>query len=183
MIEKTDAPEKMLSDKCTKDTVFILMHIPNGVQNRSVKVSGAVRSSLNIGTMELNESRFMLGCLVRGNDDAGKNRILDQLDSMTRFFDGKMDILSEYPAWEDRGDSYLQNVMKETYEEMYGCSPKVESIHAGLECGVIGAKLEGMDMVSIGPDIENVHSYNERMNIASVQRTREYLLKVLEKLK
>ena len=183
LIEKTDAPEKMLSDKCTKDTVFILMHIPNGVQNRSVKVSGAVRSSLNIGTMELNESRFMLGYLVRGNDDAGKNRILDQLASMTRFFGGKMDILSEYPAWEDRGDSYLQNVMKETYEEMYGCSPKVESIHAGLECGVIGAKLEGMDMVSIGPDIENVHSYNERMNIASVQRTREYLLKVLEKLK
>lgn len=183
LLEKTELPENMLSDKCTKDTVFILMHIPNGVQNRSVKVSGAVRSSLNIGTVELNENELVLSCLVRGNDDAGKNRIIDQLASMARYFDGKMDILSEYPAWEDKGDSYLQNVMKETYEELYGCSPKVESIHAGLECGVIGAKLDGMDMVSIGPDIENVHSFNERMNIASVKRTRDYLLKVLEKLK
>ena len=94
-----------------------------------------------------------------------------------------MDVVGDYPAWEYLPDSPLRERMIEVYREQYGKEPVVETIHAGLECGLLGEKLPGLDCVSFGPDLTDIHTHRERMHIASVQRTWKLLCEVLKRSK
>ena len=87
--------------------------------------------------------------------------------------------MGDYPAWEYRADSKLRDLMVETYARMFGAEPKVVAIHAGLECGLLSEKIEGLDCVSIGPDMEDIHTSREKLDIASTARTWEFLQEVL----
>ena len=80
----------------------------------------------------------------------------------------------EYPGWEYKKDSKLREICVETYKEMFGCEPKIEAIHAGLECGLLGAKNPKLDMISIGPEMHDVHTTNEKISISSVERRNGY---------
>ena len=88
-----------------------------------------------------------------------------------------------YPAWEYRKDSPLRDKMVEVYEEMYGQKPNVVAIHAGLECGLFYKKMEGLDCVSLGPDMKDIHTSEEVLSISSTERVWKYLVKVLGALK
>ena len=90
--------------------------------------------------------------------------------------------MGEYPAWEYKTDSRLRDVMVKIYTEMYGREPKVLAIHAGLECGLLGEKLPCLDCVSIGPQMYDIHTSRERLDIASTERTWKFLLEVLKNL-
>ena len=96
---------------------------------------------------------------------------------------GEYEIKGAYPAWEYRKDSPLRDKMVEVYEQMYGEKPKVVAIHAGLECGLFYKKMEGLDCVSLGPDIIDIHTSEEKLGISSTRRVWNYLIKVLEALK
>ena len=98
-------------------------------------------------------------------------------------FDADFSTRGEYPAWEYRKDSPLRSVMEEAFTALYGRSPAVEAIHAGLECGLFSEKLPGLDCVSIGPDLMEIHTPRERMSISSVQRVWAFLLEVLKRSK
>ena len=89
----------------------------------------------------------------------------------------------EYPAWEYRADSAIQRIMAETYEEMTGEKPVLTGIHAGVECGILSEKLPGIDCISYGPQMRDIHTARERLEIASVQKNYELTVRVLEKLK
>ena len=90
--------------------------------------------------------------------------------------------MGEYPAWEYKADSKLRDVMVRTYTEMFGKEPKVLAIHAGLECGLLGEKLPGLDCVSIGPQMHDIHTSREKLEILSTERTWKFLLEVLKML-
>ena len=90
--------------------------------------------------------------------------------------------MGEYPAWEYKADSKLRELMVETYTEMFGKAPEVVAIHAGLECGLLSEKLPGLDCVSIGPQMHDIHTSREKLEIASTERTWKYLLEVLKHL-
>ena len=90
--------------------------------------------------------------------------------------------MGEYPAWEYKEDSKLRNIMVRTYTEMFGKEPEVMAIHAGLECGLLGEKLPGLDCVSIGPQMQDIHTSREKLDIASTERTWNFLLEVLKAL-
>jgi dipeptidase D len=94
-----------------------------------------------------------------------------------------VNVSSRYPAWEYIPDSALRTLMIDTYRDMYGSEPSVESIHAGVECGIMAGKLEGLDCVSFGPNLYDIHTPRERMDIASVGRTWEYIKEILARLK
>ena len=87
-----------------------------------------------------------------------------------------------YPAWEYRQDSVLRDTMISVFEELYGKKPTVEAIHAGLECGILSGKLPGLDAVSFGPNMHDIHTTREKLDIASAKRTWDYLLAVLKRL-
>ena len=188
--------EKDLSIKCVKlqeseksvlkvtDSLKILNFLsllPNGVIAMSADIRGLVETSLNVGTMRLSNERFETGSSVRSSIESAKENLIDQLTTLSNVFGGKVTISGEYPGWQYNPDSKLRNMMVEVYEEMYHEKPKVEAIHAGLECGIMISKKPGLDCVSFGPNIYDIHTTDEKLSISSTKRTWEYLIKILER--
>ena len=112
-----------------------------------------------------------------------KYDLSERIAYLTEFLGGEYTEIGDYPGWEYRAESKLRDVMTAVYEEQYGEAPKIEAIHAGLECGILSSKVEDLDCVSFGPDMKDIHTAQERLSISSVERVWKYLLAVLERLK
>lgn len=170
-----------LSTESTAKIIGLLCAAPNGVQSWSKDIEGLVQTSLNMGITKLGE-RFTATCSVRSSVNSEKHELLEQLQKLSEMFGGTYSCAGEYPAWEYKKDSRLRDVMVPVYTEMFGTEPKVEAIHAGLECGLFSEKLPGLDCVSIGPQMHDIHTSRERLEIASTERTWKFLLEVLKNL-
>jgi dipeptidase D len=107
---------------------------------------------------------------------------LERLAQLAKFYDADYSEVGDYPAWEYRKDSTLRDTMIDVYSRMYGKAPKVAAIHAGLECGLLAEKIENLDCVAMGPTAYDIHTSRERLDIASTQRTYEFVLEVLKAL-
>ena len=119
---------------------------------------------------------------VRSSVNQEKEDLLQQLRDLAAQYQGDYSQMGEYPAWEYKEDSKLRDTMVEVYRNMYGKEAEVVAIHAGLECGLLGEKLPGLDAVSIGPEMHDIHTSRERLGIASTKRTWEFVLEVLKAL-
>ena len=108
---------------------------------------------------------------------------MEQLADLMARYGGGAEVDGEYPAWEYRKESKLRRIMTQVYTEQYGEAPKIQAIHAGLECGLLAGKLPDLDAISFGPDIEEIHTTRERLSIPSVQRTWNFILGVLKACK
>ncbi len=160
--------------------IFLLFTLPNGVQRMSPDIEGLVQTSLSLGIVETQEDSVRFVLSIRSSLESEKQLLADKIGYMIRFVGGTVDFAGGYPGWAYRPDSALRELMVQVYREMYGQEPVVEAIHAGLECGLISAKLPGLDCISLGPDMKDIHTPDETLNIPSVKRVWNYLLKVLE---
>lgn len=176
-------PEQCMDQESTKRLIFSLQQIPNGMQKMSPEIEGMVQTSLNLGTVLTKDSHIELSYLIRSNTASGKQLVLERVTAFTEYLGGTVTKQSDYPAWEYRVKSKLRETMIRTFEEVYEEAPEVTAIHAGLECGILSGKMMNMDMVSFGPTLSHVHTPKESMDVASVQRSWKYLLKVLENLR
>ena len=140
-----------------------------------------VQTSLNMGVIKLGE-RFSATFSVRSSVNSEKVELLEQLKKLAEMFEGSYSEMGAYPAWEYKKESHLRDVMVETYRNLFGKEPKVEAIHAGLECGLFSEKIPNLDCISIGPQMYDVHTSRERLSIASTERTWTFLLEVLKNL-
>ena len=174
---------KAVDEKSTKRIVSYLMAVPNGIQNMSSDIEGLVQTSLNLGILRLNFDEMSACFSVRSSLSSEKQRINASLEALSEAFGGYVEISGDYPAWEYKKDSKLRTIMTDVYKEQYGCEPKIEAIHAGLECGIFCGKIDGLDCVSFGPNLLEIHTVRERMSISSVQRVWSYLKEVLKRLK
>ena len=170
-----------LSTESTAKIISLLCAAPNGVQSWSQDIEGLVQTSLNMGVIKLGD-RFNATFSVRSSVNTEKTELLDQLKKLAQMFDASYTQMGEYPAWEYKKESKLREVMVTSYRAMFGKEPKVEAIHAGLECGLFSEKLPGLDCVSIGPQMHDIHTSRERLEIASTERTWNFLLEVLKNL-
>ena len=170
-----------LTQECSSKVIALLNAAPNGVQAWSEDISGLVQTSLNLGVLTMDEELTMTFA-VRSSVNQEKRELLYKLQELAEFHGGSYTEVGDYPAWEYKKDSRLREIMVETFRDMFGKAPEVVAIHAGLECGLLSEKLPGLDCVSIGPDMEDIHTSRERLNIASTRRTWEFLLEVLKKL-
>ncbi len=170
-----------LSTESTAKIIGLLCAVPNGVQAWSKDIDGLVQTSLNMGIIKLGE-RFTATFSVRSSVNAEKHEILDQLKTIAGFYEGTFSQMGEYPAWEFKKDSQLRDTMVKVYQEMFGKEPQVSAIHAGLECGLLSEKLPGLDCVSMGPQMHDIHTSREKLEIASTERTWNFLLAVLKAL-
>ncbi len=176
--------------------------MPNGVQAMSASIEGLVETSLNLGIMKIvsnqvgaiegkgaasmgpgtmNEA-FLLDYSVRSSVASAKEALIRKMEIIMESFDGIHELTGEYPGWAYREDSPLRDKMAEVYKKMYGKDIRIEAIHAGLECGLFSEKIRDLDCVSIGPDMQDIHSTGEKLSVASTKRTYEYLLAVLKEL-
>ena len=170
-----------LTTESTAKVIALLNAAPNGVQAWSQDIEGLVQTSLNLGVVTL-EDELSLTFAVRSSVNQEKRELLDRLAELAKFNEGTYSEMGDYPAWEYRKDSYLRDTMVRVYKEMMGKEPQVVAIHAGLECGLLSEKLPGLDCVSIGPDMQDIHTSRERLNIASTERSWKFLLEVLKQL-
>ena len=170
-----------LTTECTSKVIALLCSLPNGVQAWSRDIPGLVQTSLNLGVAKLGED-MKLTSSVRSSVNQEKNDLLTRLKELADFYEGSYSQMGEYPAWEYKADSKLREIMVSTYEKLYGTAPEVVAIHAGLECGLLSEKLPGLDCVSIGPQMHDIHTSRERLEIASTERTWKFLLEVLKEL-
>ena len=170
-----------LTTSATSDVISLLCACPNGVQSYSQDIPGLVQTSLNLGIAKLGD-RFTATFSVRSSVNQEKEELIRKLRELTDFYNGSYSQSGTYPAWEFRKDSPLRDTMVRIYQEMFGKEPQVLAIHAGLECGLLGDKLPGLDCVSIGPQMHDIHTSREKLEIASTERTWNFLLEVLKNL-
>jgi dipeptidase D len=160
--------------------LFLLIEAPNGVQTMSSDIEGLVESSLNLGIFHTLEDRVEFFNSVRSSKSSSKYFISNKLNYMISFLGGDYIVRSEYPAWEYQKTSALRDHLQKLYHEMIGKDLEIKAIHAGLECGLIYEKIPGIDIVSIGPDIYDVHTIEEKISISSAVRVYQFLERVIE---
>lgn len=177
-----DALIEVCNRKDSEQWIHLLNVIPHGVIANSVKMKGLVETSLNPGILIVSTAEGMVSTSVRSSNTAAKEALINQLKSLAALCDATVGIRGDYPGWDYDPDSPLREKMVTIYKEMYGVKPQIEAIHAGLECGIFQSKIPGLDCVSIGPDMQDIHTTRETLSIPSVQRVWKYLLKVLESL-
>lgn len=181
---KREGAECFVMTKDSSDKVIAaLVSSPDGVQKMSFDIPGLVQTSLNLGILQTTESKVEYIFALRSSVDSEKNALVEQLTCLTQLLGGTIHCFGEYPAWEYRKKSPLRDLMIEVYQEQYGKKPVVEALHAGVECGIFSGNLPGLDCVSFGPDMKDIHTPNESMDVKSVARTWEYLLEILKRLK
>ena len=171
-----------LSTQDTAKVIALLCTAPNGVQAWSKDIEGLVQTSLNMGVANLSKEAFSMTFAVRSSVNEEKRELLAKLKEIGEFHGAEVSETGDYPAWEYRKDSPLRDTMVRVYDRIYGKKPEVVAIHAGLECGLLSEKLPGLDCVSIGPQMFDIHTSRERLDIASTSRTWEFLLEVLKEL-
>lgn len=177
--EKTD---KCLTSASTDAVIALLNALPSGVIAMSNQIECLVETSLNLGIMKLSDGKFNCSFSVRSGVDTERHKLSDSLRNIAEMHSASIKFYSAYPAWEYKKDSDLRDTMAQIYKDMYGKDMTVTAIHAGLECGLFCGKIKGLDCVSFGPDIFDIHTPCEKLSVSSTERTWNYLLKVLEKL-
>ena len=181
--EKGTATAEVLHPTSQEKIVFYLQNVPFGIQKMSGTIKGLVETSSNIGILRLDRDELFASSSVRSSVDAACSALSDKIEYLTEFLGGDYEVQGAYPAWEYRKESPLRDKMVAVFEEMYGHKPEVVAIHAGLECGLFYKKMEGLDCVSLGPDMKDIHTSEEVLSIASTERVWNYLVQVLKNLK
>lgn len=174
--------EPVLHPVSMEKVVFFLTQYPNGIQKMCGFIDGLVETSCNLGIAKLTPQAFRCSTSVRSSVGSAKQALAGKIAYLTEFLGGEYTAQGEYPAWEFKQESHLRSVMVDTYKEMYGKDLEVKMIHAGLECGLFSEKIPGLDCVSLGPDMKDIHTSEEKLSISSVKRVWEYLVEVLKRL-
>lgn len=160
-----------------------LILAPNGVQDMSKNIEGLVETSLNLGILSTDIDSVSVSYCVRSSIESKKNLVCEKLSKLCNLYGGSFSVEGNYPAWEFYNNSELVSIFENTYQNMFKSKPKILTIHAGLECGVFVSKIPGLDCISIGPDLDEIHTPYERMNVLSVKRTWDMLINILTNIK
>lgn len=181
-VKKVDSPAIVASREFQERFVAALTAMPNGIMRMSDTVPGLVETSTNMSRVEMACGKAQLLFMVRCMVNYGKKQVVAMIDSVVNLAGGRIETQGDYDGWAPNPDSKILHVMKEGYEKLFGKTPEVKAIHAGLECGIIGAKYPQLDMISIGPTMRFPHSPDEKVNIASVVKFYDFLLDTLKNL-
>lgn len=157
----------------------LLLLLPNGVQAMSADMHGLVQTSLNNGIMRLSDREFTVVTSVRSSVASEKEALIDRIVTLTALLGGRTEISGDYPGWTYRKESPFRDLCVKVYEEMYGKRPVIQAIHAGVECGILLEKRPDLDCISLGPDMKDIHTTEEKLSISSTKRVWEYVCRVL----
>lgn len=174
---KTELPE---------DTQDFLIHAitlcPHGVYRMIPEMPDIVETSNNLAMIGMDNNQITVMCLTRSSVESRKEELRQIIQSAFALAGAETEFTGSYPGWKPNLHSHILEVMKGVYQKEFGTTPRIITIHAGLECGIIGRNYPGMDMISFGPTIEHPHSPDERVNIATVQKFYHFLLATLKEL-
>lgn len=167
----------------TQRVITMLYCMPNGIEAMSADIPGLVQTSSNLGALSTSETAVLGGTSVRSCIESQKEMLTNRIICLMEQLGGSVDVRGDYPGWAYVKESPLRELLCQVFTEQYGHEPRVEAIHAGLECGMFADKLPGLDCVSIGPDLQEIHTCREKLYIASTQRLWKMLVEALARMK
>ncbi|MCD8089652.1 MAG: aminoacyl-histidine dipeptidase [Clostridiales bacterium] len=182
VLEASPMPEAVFAGESLDRVIDALLLIPCGIINMSGSIPGLPETSNNIGSVRTEGDKVIIVCALRSAVETRKEFVKSVIDSAARLAGGEAEFKGDYPAWEFKDESVIRPLIAETYEKLYGKKAVVDIIHAGLECGLLGGKCPDLDMISMGPDIMDIHSPDERLSISSTERTYKLLTEILKTL-
>jgi dipeptidase D len=172
------APE-VLTTASTDKAVDLLLAAPDGVMAMSKRVPGLVETSVNLATIRTAKGQLAVLFSQRSDRGDGLDWLTARLTALARLAGGRLGVSGGYPGWQPEPDSPLLARAKRIYRAEFGREPRIEVIHAGLECGLIGAKNPGLEMLSLGPTVKNPHSPREKLHLPSLERSCRLLAALL----
>lgn len=175
--------ERVFAKETADAIVAALVLLPNGIQSMSMEIPGLVESSTNLGVVNTAGDEIWMINEIRSSVKSLKRNTFIQVKTLADQIGGSVEIVSEYPEWEYNPESKLRSLFIKVYKDKYRNEPEIIAIHAGLECGIFMNKIEGLDCISMGPNMYDVHTPNEHLNISSTERVWEFLLEVLKGIK
>ncbi len=182
-IESVAAPEYVVDYDTTLSLVRALYCAPHGVVSMSRELEGLVETSTNLASVKMkDDNRIVVTTSQRSSVDSRKWDIAQQVEAVFQLAGAKVQHGEGYPGWKPNMKSPIMAIARDAYKELYGVTPAIKAIHAGLECGLILEKYPGLDMVSFGPTLRDVHSPSERMHIPAVERFWNQLCLILAKV-
>ena len=173
-------PEACMAEEDALRCMRALLSVPEGVERMSDQMPGMVETSNNTAIVRTENGKFVIKTLMRSSVDSAKEALMEKMRAVIELAGGTVEFTGGYSGWAPNAESPVLHTMKSVYEKLYGKTPAVLAIHAGLECGIIGGKYPGLDMVSCGPTIMSPHSPDERLHIPSVEKCWNFLKAVLE---
>ncbi|MBL7994238.1 aminoacyl-histidine dipeptidase [bacterium] len=180
--EMANQRSPMTKKSQTTGLLNLLYALPNGVFGMSQDIPGLVETSVNLATLETNKTSIVIGSSHRSSVESKKRDIVDRVFAIASLAEADVEETDGYPGWKPDMNSKVLRACREVFGEVYGKEPAITAIHAGLECGIIGEKFSGMEMISFGPTIKNAHSPDECLHIPSVKPFYESVSKILEKM-
>ena len=181
--EEADVTVEAFDKDSTSRVISYVVLALHGVMEYSRVLANTVETSLNLGVLKTEENELLAKYQIRSSMETMKWEIAERLNTLGKLVGGEEEIIAHYPAWKYAPVSPLRDIMSETWEELFGKKADILVMHAGLECGFFSEKKPGIDIVSCGPNMRGIHSFNEKLYIDSVERTWELLLATLLKLK
>ncbi len=183
VVEDADVASQALTAADTRRAVDFVSAVPHGVAEMSKDIDGLVETSDNLAIVKHENGRIIVLTSQRSSNMQRLTVLTRRIEAVARLAGGEADTGNGYPAWQPNMDSKLLATCVATYKELFGKEPVVEAIHAGLECGIIGAKYDGMDMISFGPTIKNPHSPDEKLEIPTVGMVYDFMCGLFKALK
>ena len=178
--ERVATPQKIFNRKSVKNLIQSVYACPHGVIAWSQDIENFVETSTNLASIKVKDGFFLVTTSQRSSSDSAIDNVCNMVASTFKMVDAKVIHTDGYPGWTPNPNSEIMDVTKKTYLDLFNKEPKVLAIHAGLECGLIGKKYPGMDMVSYGPTIKGAHSPDERLLIETVPMFWDHTLEILK---
>lgn len=172
-----------MSDASTEDIIWLLHGLPNGVVCFCRDIENLVETSTNLGIVRTDEENVTFTSMVRSSKDSKKEAVLSELDMWAKIASATTTVNGEYPGWDIKGDSELRNIAVRSFEKIAHMTPAVLGMHAGVECGILCKKIPGLDCISIGPTMTDVHSVNEKLSISSSAKMYQIVRDILKECK
>ncbi|UBM61067.1 aminoacyl-histidine dipeptidase [Candidatus Sulfidibacterium hydrothermale] len=177
-----EMPENVIGDDNFTTLVNALYACPHGVIAMSQDIPNFVETSTNLASVKFEEKEIVITTSQRSSVESEKQDVTNKVVSVFNLAGARSETSDGYPGWTPNPDSKIMELTRDTYKKLFHVEPKVLAIHAGLECGLIGAKYPGMDMISFGPTLRGVHSPDEKLEIASVEKFWKLILEVLKNI-
>ena len=181
--DEAETDGSVLHPAAFEKLILLLMEMPNGIQTMSADLPGLVESSLNAGIIRTEEDVIRISWAIRSSVKSLKTLISSKLEYLTEFLGGEITFKGSYPEWTFNPQSPICGLCCRLYEAQTGRKAVISTMHAGVECGLLGEKMPSLDMVSMGPDLLDIHTTSEHMSIASVERCYRLVLAVLEAIR
>lgn len=181
-LEAIDMPSEVISDGVGSRLAKSVFACPDGVIRMSPDVPGLVETSTNLAIVKRNCNKIEVCCLLRSSVDSAKQALAEQMACVFEMAEAECEFDGAYPGWKPNMNSEILEVMRKTSKEIFGHEAEVKAVHAGLECGIMGAKYPNWDMVAFGPTLRHPHSPDEKVNIASVERFYNWVLLTLKNI-